>query len=283
MRFGVNTWVWESSSSVETIEDLAELSAEIGFDILELPLEQLALDYSKVSRITRSEGLSISTAAVMTPERDLVHEDEEKRENAMNYLRGAIDATGELGGSNLVGPIYSSTGRLWSMTPEERENKIQDLVEKLRILSDYAAKNGVTLCIEPLNRFETSLINTTEQGCELVDRIDHSACKLLLDTFHMNIEEKDIPSMIRYADDRVGHIHACANDRGTPGTGHIPWESVGGALEDIGYDGPVVIESFTPSVASIAKAAAIWRPLAPDQDTIAREGLSALQGTLGTE
>jgi D-psicose/D-tagatose/L-ribulose 3-epimerase len=168
-------------------------------------------------------------------------------------------------------------GRTWQQTADEREADLELLTGELRELCAYAAEHGVVLCIEPLNRFETSFINLTSQGIELVDRVDHPACGLLLDTFHMNIEERSLGDAIRSAGPRLKHLHACENDRGAPGSGHVPWEEVATACRDVGYDGPVVIESFTAKVKSIARAAAIWRTLAVSQDELASQGLRHLR------
>jgi D-psicose/D-tagatose/L-ribulose 3-epimerase len=154
------------------------------------------------------------------------------------------------------------------------------LVSQLSGLAAYAADHGVTLCLEPLNRFETSFLNTARQALEVIDRVNHPGCQLMLDTFHMNIEETSLGEAIRAAGPRLRHVHACENDRGAPGAGHVPWAEVASALKEIGYDGPVVIESFTAKVKSIARAAAIWRPLAATQDAIAYDGLKFLQQLL---
>jgi D-psicose/D-tagatose/L-ribulose 3-epimerase len=136
----------------------------------------------------------------------------------------------------------------------------------------------VVLCLEPLNRFETSFINLASQAIEVIDRVNHPACRIMLDTFHMNVEERHLGDAIRATGKRLAHVHTCENDRGAPGSGHVPWEDVRKALADIGYDGPVVIESFTDKVKSIARAAAIWRPFADSQDALAEDGLKFLKG-----
>jgi D-psicose/D-tagatose/L-ribulose 3-epimerase len=115
---------------------------------------------------------------------------------------------------------------------------------------------------------------------EVVDRVGHPACQIMLDTFHMNVEERSLGDAIRCAGPRLKHFHSCENDRGAPGTGHVPWDDVAKALRDIQYDGPVVIESFTAKVQSIARAAAIWRPLAPSQDALAIQGQQFLRQLL---
>lgn len=282
MRFGVNAWVWTSPVTTAELEKLAPHVAQMGFDWIEVPLESLDdLDFRRGAEIIKEHGLGVSCCAAMGPDRDLVHPDPAIRENGMAYIRGAIEATATLGATNLVGPIYSAVGRTWQMTDEERARDTDLLVENLSRLADYARPYGVVLCIEPLNRFETSFINLATQAIEVVDRVNSPHCQVMLDTFHMNIEEKSLGEAIRAAGPRLKHFHACENDRGAPGSGHVPWNDVAEALRAIGYEGPVVIESFTAKVKSIARAAAIWRALALTQDDLARDGLAFLRRLFG--
>jgi D-psicose/D-tagatose/L-ribulose 3-epimerase len=281
MRFGVNTWVWTSPLTTAELEKLAPHVAEMGFDWIEAPLESIGdLDHKRGADIIRRHGLGVSACAAMGPDRDLIHPDEAIRKNGMAYLRQAIGATHALGGANLVGPLYAAVGRTWQQTPAERARDLDVLVKNLGELARYAGDYGVILCVEPLNRFETSFINLAEQAIEVVDRVDHPNCQVMLDTFHMNIEEKSLGNAIRAAGKRLRHVHACENDRGAPGSGNVTWNEVAQALKDIKYDGPVVIESFTSKVKSIARAAAIWRSLAPTQDDLARDGLKFLKQLL---
>ncbi len=281
MRFGVNAWVWTSPLTTAELEKLAPHVRGLGFDWLEVPLESLDdLDYRRGAQVLRDHGLGVSTCAAMGPDRDLIHPDPAIQESGMKYLRGAIDATQALGATNLVGPLYATVGRTWQQTPEERAHDLDVLVKHLGELAKYAGDHGVVLCVEPLNRFETSFINLASQAIEVVDRVGHPACQVMLDTFHMNIEEKSLGAAIRSAGPRLRHFHACENDRGAPGSGNVTWNDVAAALKGIGYDGPVVIESFTAKVKSIARAAAIWRALAPSQDELARDGLAFLKKLL---
>lgn len=281
MKFGVNTWVWTSPLTTEELEKLAPHVAELGFDWIEVPIEGLEdLDYTKGAEIITANDLGVSVCGAMGPDRDLIHEDASIRENGMNYLRACIDACETLGATNLVGPFYSAVGRTWKSTQEERAKDTDLLVDNLEKLSSYAEDHGVILCVEPLNRFETSFLNLSTQVVDVVDRVDSPACQIMLDTFHMNIEEKSMGDAIRAAGPRLKHLHSCENDRGAPGSGHIPWDTVAKALKDIDYDGPVVIESFTDKVESISRAAAIWRSLAPTQDTLAVDGLTFLKNIL---
>ena len=281
MQFGVNTWVWVSPLDDEGLARLAPQVAALGFDWIELPIETPGdFDYARAAEVIRACGLRASIAAVIGPDRDLIHPDPATRANGAAYVRHCIDAAATIGAHHVIGPLYSAVGRVWQASPEERERDLTLLTDQLRELAVYAATRDVVLCVEPLNRFETSFLNLATQGVELIDRVGHPACQLMLDTFHMNIEERSLGAAIRAAGPRLRHFHACENDRGTPGTGHVPWDDVAAALRAIGYDGPVVIESFTAQVRSIARAAAIWRPLAPSQDALAHDGLAFLRRLL---
>lgn len=278
---GVSAWVWSAPITTKKLAELAPRVAQMGFDMLEVPLENIGdMDHEVGARIIEENGLAASACVAMGPDRDLIHPDAGVRENGMVYVRRAVEATRKLGATNLVGPIYAAVGRTWQATPDERARDMDLLVSQLRKLAAHAADHGVVLCVEPLNRFETSFLNLSEQASEIIDRVDHPNCGLLLDTFHMNIEERSPGDAIRAAGPRVKHFHACENDRGAPGSGSIRWQEVAQALRDIEYDEPVVIESFTSDVKTIARAAAIWRPLAESQDALAEDGLAFLRELL---
>ncbi len=281
MKFGVNTWVWTAPLTNQTLEVLVPKVAALGFDWIEFPLENIgSFDTGRAAELVAEYDLGVSTCAAMGPDRDLIHPDKAVRDNGMAYIRQCIDANRVIGATNLVGPIYSAVGRTWQASAEERARDVDLLVMNLSELAAYAGDNGVVMGIEPLNRFETSFINLAAQAIEVVDRVDHPSCQIMLDTFHMNIEEKSLGAAIRATGSRLCHLHACENDRGAPGSGNVAWEEVQSALSDIGYDGPVVIESFTSDVKSIAKAAAIWRSLADSQDELAADGVRFLRGLL---
>jgi D-psicose/D-tagatose/L-ribulose 3-epimerase len=281
MQIGVNGWVWTSPVNTSAFEELAPKVKKMGFDLFEFGIEGTGdLDYGRGASIARDNGLAVSVCAAMGPDRDLIHEDRSIRDNGMDYVRHCIDAAQTLGARNVVGPLYSAVGRTWQQTEDERRRDTDLLVKQLSSLSQYAGDKGVVLCVEPLNRFETSFMNLSSQAIAVVDRVGHPACGILLDTFHMNIEERSVGDAIRAAGERLKHVHGCENDRGAPGSGHVPWQEVGSALKEIGYDGPVVIESFTSKVKTIARAAAIWRSFAPTQDALAADGLKFLRALL---
>ena len=178
---------------------------------------------------------------------------------------------------SVVGPVYSSVGRADAVPPAEYKQQWKTVVKNLKTLAAYAQKRGKQICMEPLNRFETDFINTCDQALKMVKAVGSPALKLHLDTFHMNIEEKDQAAAIRKAGKLLGHFHACGSDRGTPGNDHIDWKPIAKALKDIGYKGDVVIESFTTDVKVIARAAAIWRRIEPTRNEIAVKGLKFLR------
>src|SRR4051794_21437158 len=277
-QIGVNAWVWSSPITTAELGRLAPLIAGMGFDLVEVPIESTTdLDYRQGAEIARANRLAVSVCAAMGPDRDLIHPDESVRKNGMDYVRHCIEAAKTLGATNVVGPLYSAVGRTWQQNADDRARDLDLLVHQLKELAAFAGERGITICVEPLNRFETSFLNLASQAIEVVDRVDHKACGLLLDTFHMNIEERSIGDAIRAAGPRMRHLHTCENDRGAPGSGHVPWAEVAKACRDIGYTGPMVIESFTSKVKSIARAAAIWRPFAASQDALATEGLAHLR------
>jgi D-psicose/D-tagatose/L-ribulose 3-epimerase len=173
--------------------------------------------------------------------------------------------------------MYSAVGKAHPPDPQERRREWERAREGLRTAGELAAGMGVRLAVEPLNRYETDLVNTVAQGLELVRETGLDNVGLLLDTYHLNIEEKSVGDALRAAGERLFHVHACENDRGTPGTGHVPWREVFDALRDLGYGGQVVIESFTPAVVEIARAVSLWRPLDAEGDDLAAGGLAFLR------
>ncbi|MHB8088262.1 MAG: sugar phosphate isomerase/epimerase family protein, partial [Anaerolineaceae bacterium] len=202
------------------------------------------------------------------------------RENAKTYIRWLIDAAYQIGTSVVSGPMYSSVGKDHYESAEDRKKEWSFAVAGIAEMADYAAAKNIKLAFEPLNRFETDMINVVSQGMKFIDDVDRKNVGFHLDTFHMHLEEKDSAKAILMAGDRIFHFHACENDRGIPGTGQVHWNEIARALKETKYDGPVVIESFTSQVKEIARAVCIWREIAPSQDAIASQGLAFLKSIL---
>lgn len=278
---GANTWIWVSPPTDERLAELVPRIAAWGFDVVEIPIEHPGQwDPARTAELLAHHGLGATVCAVMPDDRDLTVDDGEVVARTQDYLRTCVDVAAQVGSHVVGGPMYAPVGRTWRMSADERDGVLDGVARALRPVAEYAADAAVQLGVEPLNRFETSLINTTSQGLEFVERVGSPACGLLLDSFHMNIEERDVAGAIRSAGQHVAHLQVCANDRGAPGADHLDWQDIAAAIRDVGYAGPVCIESFTAENETIATAAAIWRPLAASQDALATEGLAFLRGVL---
>lgn len=282
MKIGVNTWVWVSPFSTESF-DLVQRVAEMGFDIFEIALDDPDLiDAPKLRSLLRDNGLSATVCGAFGPTRDISSDDAEIRRNGVEYLTQCVRFTEAVGANLFAGPVYSAVGKTRLVSEEQKKRERQWCVENLRTVAKAASDHGVTIGVEPLNRFESDMVNLVEQAVGLIDEVGSPVYKIHIDTFHANIEEKSVPGAIRaLGKGRLCHFHACENDRGIPGTGHQDWEGIREALRAVDYDGGAVIESFTPGATEIAKAASIWRPLAPSQDELARQGAKFLRELLG--
>lgn len=275
---GVNTWVWTSPLTDAALERIAPRVAGWGFDLLELPVEDIGdWDPRRARVLLEDLGLDASVVLVMGPGRELVATDPGTRKATRDYLRRVVDAAAEVGSTVVAGPAYASVGRMWRMSPSERAGLRAELTEALAPVVDHASAAGVRVAVEPLNRYETSVLNTVDQALEVLADLPAEHCGLALDLYHMNIEERDVADAITRAAGRIHHVQVCANDRGTPGADHLDWSRIVRNLGESGYFGPLVIESFTADNESIATAASVWRPLAVSQDAIAVDGLAFLR------
>ena len=282
MRLGLNTFLYASPFTDRQAPTLLRRFAKWGFDTVEVAIEDPAhVHPARLREAADKAGITVGTVcAALGPGRDLRGTSAEQRAS-MRYLSALVDQAADLGARAVIGPLYSVVGRAEAHDARTKAAHWKSVVRNLRELADHAEARGVMLAIEPLNRFETDFLNTVDQGLELVRDIESPAAGLLLDTFHMNIEEKDPADAIRRAGRHLAHFHACGTDRGVPGDDHLDWKSIAAALRAAQYDGDVVIESFTPDVEVIARAAAIWRTIVPRKDDIPVRGLAHLRKVLG--
>ena len=276
-QLGASTWIWTSPFTDDDLGLVGRAKA-LGFDVLELAIEDTErVTAEAVREAGEREGMGFSVCGAFGPDRDLSHEDPAVRRTGVEYVKACVDLAAGIGAPNFVGPMYSAVGKTRMLAPDEREQQRRWAVESIKEVAEHAAAKGVRLAVEPLNRFETDLVNTAEQALELCDRVGADNVGILLDTFHMNIDEKSLGGAVELVGERLFHVHSCENDRGTPGTGHIEWSELLAALRAIDYRGQLVIESFTPAVRDIAKAVSLWRPLDAPSDELAGAGARFLR------
>lgn len=278
---GVTTWLWNSPLTDDALATIAPRVAEWGFDVIELPVEN-AGDWNPetAAKLLADLGLSATVGLVMGDDRNLVATDAATVSFTQDYLCRVLDAAATVGSPVIAGPAYASVGRTWRMDDSTRAGHFRELADNLGPVVEHAISVGVRLGLEPLNRYETSLINTVQHALDAVAPLPAEGIGVLLDTYHMNIEEKDLSAAIRSAAGRIAHVQVCGNDRGAPGNDHLDWPSIIGAIDEAGYRGPLCIESFTADNETIATAASIWRPLERSQDAIATDGLSHLKAVM---
>lgn len=281
MKFGVNTFVWVSPCTTVAVRELAPKVKRMGFDILEVSVENPDLiEPQAVKAELDANGLQGIVCGAFGLDRNICSSNPQYVANAKAYIRWLIDAAAVIGSPVICGPMYSAVGKEHLEDPAARKAEWECAVEGIREMALYAQPKGIRLAMEPLNRFETDMINIIAQGLQFADQVGLENVGLHLDTFHMHLEERNSGAAIRQAGDRIFHFHACENDRGVPGTGQVHWDDVAAALNEARYDGPVVIESFTAEVKEIARAVCIWREIAPSQDAIASDGLAFLKSLL---
>lgn len=276
---GANPWIWHSPVDGEALAGTLPRLAAWGFDCVELPLEQ-AGDWkpAAASELLDATGLApAAVVAVMPPGRDLVATDPSTVRTTQDYLLRCVDAAHAIGAPVVAGPVYTAVGRSWRMTDTERAAAWAEWREHIAPVVGHAGDAGVTIAVEPLNRYETSLLNTVAQCLEAMEGLDPAAIGIALDVYHQNIEERGLAVAVAEAGSRVVHVQVCANDRGAPGADHLDWPGFLTALTRAGYRGPLCIESFTAHNDAIAVAASVWRPLAPSQDALATDGLAFLR------
>jgi len=281
MRFGLNTFLYASPFTNESVSMFKKLK-KWGFDTVEVAIEDPShVDPAVLKAAAAKAGLAIgSICAAMGPGRDFRGSAADQK-NAQKYLTALVDQAAAMGCPRIIGPLYSVVGLIGSHDDKTKAKHFKLVVKNLKQLAKHAEKKGVLLCVEPLNRFETDFLNTCDQGLRLVKAVNSPAVKLHLDTFHMNIEEKNQAAAILKAGKHLGHFHACGTDRGVPGGDSLDWKPIVAALKKIGYKQDVVIESFTTDVKVIARAAAIWRKMEPSRDDIPVKGLKNMHRLFG--
>jgi D-psicose/D-tagatose/L-ribulose 3-epimerase len=277
VKFAVSTWLWTSPFNRETLGLFPKIKS-YGYDSVEIPVEDPELiDLDLTKKALADNGLSPIICGAFGPSRDLTHEDPSFHQTCFEYLDSCFHIASELGAGFVAGPMYSAVGKARLVSPEQKKIEWNRAVSNLQKVSKRAGEFGLEIAIETLNRFETDLINTSEELMNLIRDINEPQAKALLDGFHMNIEEPDLEAAIRRVGDKLIHVQVSENYRGTPGTGQTNWAAWKRGLEAIDYKGTISIESFTPNVKELAGAVCIWKPLVPSQDGFAKDGLEFLK------
>ena len=263
MKYGVYFAYWESSWDVN-FEKYVHKVKKLGFDILEVAaLGLVNLPDEKLERLKQlaEQHNVILTAGIGLPkEYDVSSSDATVRRNGIAFMKKVMDAMYQAGIDRVGGTVYSYWPADYSH-PFDKPTARKYSMESVKELAEYARQYDITLLIETLNRFEQFLLNDAEEAVSYVKEVDEPNVKVMLDTFHMNIEEDNIADAIRYTGDHLGHLHIGEANRKVPGKGSMPWKEIGQALKDIHYDGYVVMEPFVKTGGQVGHDIKVWRDL----------------------
>ena len=275
MKFGVNTFIWSGTFDQSNF-GLLPVIKEAGFDGVEIPLFR-AKDFQAASirKAVEAHGLECNACTVLVDGFNLISDSPDMRRRTREHLEDLVKVAAEAGVGIIAGPLFSPVGYL----PGRRRTNDEWnwAVEGFQSLGDTLAAHKVTFAIEPLNRFETYFLNTAADAAKLAEQIGHPNIGILFDTFHANIEEKQIAAGYLTVGPHLKHVHTCENDRGIPGSGHVEWDQVFQALHSMNYDGWLTIEGFGFALKEVSAAAAIWRDIERTPESIAFEGVQFLK------
>jgi D-psicose/D-tagatose/L-ribulose 3-epimerase len=275
MKTGMNLLLWTTNVNEDSFKLISDLG-EIGFDGVEIPIgEGNEAQYSSVRNELDRLGMGCTTVTSLDPETNPISPDHGIRDAALERLKWAINMTAAAGGEVMCGPFHSAFKTFAGRGPTEDEKKWGASV--LREAAEYAAKKDVLLCVEFINRFECYFLNTVADAKAFVHMVDHPNMKILYDTHHSHIEEKNISDALRSCASVLGHFHIAENDRGTPGKGQVNWEETFKMLKEIDYDSWMVIEAFSADVPDFAAGINVWRNYASSRDELARDGLQFIK------
>ncbi|KPJ85091.1 MAG: hypothetical protein AMS17_14975 [Spirochaetes bacterium DG_61] len=276
-KYGLELLLWTGSYEKENIP-LISHAKELGFDGVEIHLGHPdKVPVRETRDALRQNNMEVNFAVTLTDDTNPLSSDPAVRKRGIDFFKKCIDVAYDISGGEcgIGGVNYASWGYFTgtSRTDQEWEWAVQNFREVAR----YANDKGITLTVEPVNRFETYFINTAADGVQFCKDVGEPNVKVHLDTYHMIREEKNFYKAIVDTGKYLGYFHACENERGIPGTGLVQWDEVYRALKDIGYNGWITIESFVPDIKELARLCAIWRKLAPSADALAAEGLKNIK------
>lgn len=273
MKLGIHAYAWCSQWSNTTLNIIDKVK-NFGMDFIEIPLMCLdTFDARAVKQRLDKVGLDAVTSTVLLNDTDITSADKNIRENGVVYLKKCVEATNAIRARSFSGVIYSQHVKKALKRPDEQAWRYS--ADCLREVARHAKNLGVDIGIEPVNRYETYLINTCEQALRLREMIGYDNVKIHLDTYHMNIEEKSFYQATRMAGQHLIHYHLCENDRGIPGTGLVKWDDIFKALSEINYRGYAALESFVDCTDNMNTW--VWRQLAPSGDALLQEGTAFIR------
>jgi D-psicose/D-tagatose/L-ribulose 3-epimerase len=273
MKLGIHAYAWCSRWDNGAL-GLIDRVKSMGLDFIEIPLMCLdSFDAVAVRKRLETVGLAAVTSTVLLGGADITSDDAAIRAKGVEYLTACVDATHAIGATSFSGVIYSQHVRALPSRPEEKHWKYA--ADGLRPVAQLARQAGLLIGLEPVNRYETFLINTCEQALRLMEMIGEDNVKIHLDTYHMNMEEKSFYEATKLAGKHLIHYHLCENDRGIPGTGLVDWDGIFKALGEMKYQGNAALESFVDCTDNMNTW--VWRQLAPSGDELLREGVAFIR------
>lgn len=278
LKLGLNMFLW-SGQATEALFPVLEKVKKWGFDGVELPLFHANLDVYRRLRGKLDElGLGCTGCTVAMPDKNPISDQASVRKAGVQHLKEMLKVCNTLGADVLCGPLCAPVGHLKGRGRTADEWKWA--VEALKEVGPYAEEMGVVAAVEYLNRFEMYFINTSADTRALVEEVNQPNIRMMFDTFHANIEEKDTLKACKACGKYLAHVHISESDRGVPGTGQVDWEGAFKAIKALKYRGWLTIESFGQAVPEIAAAAAIWRPLFKDSEEVAKKGIKFIRHML---
>lgn len=277
---GVDSFIWSENFSVKDL-DIIERAAILGFPTIDISISHPeTFPIEQVKEKLSQYDINVVTTTTLNTSSNLISNDPEVVRNGIEIMKRLIDINIAIGSTIIGGVDYAAWGYFSGKPRTQKEWDTS--VSAMREIAHYANEKGlVNICVEPVNRFETHFLNTAEDAIEYCKDVGFPNVKVHLDTFHMNIEETSFrDAVIKCGKDYLGYVHLCENNRGVPGTGHIPWQEVFLALKEINYDGPMCIESFDPSFEELNRQCAIWRKLADSGEELAIQGRNNLENII---
>jgi D-psicose/D-tagatose/L-ribulose 3-epimerase len=279
MKLGMNMLLWSTDVSGSEYDETFAMLEGAGFDGVEIPIFDREVDkYAELGERLDRLGLERLAVSARGADDNPISDDPAVRAEAVAATRANIDSAAALGAPLICGPLAAPLG-VFSGAPPTAAEKAR-AVAYLQEVAPHAEERGVTIVLEYLNRFEMYLTNTAADLAALVREVGHSHCRMMYDTFHAHIEEKDPRAALQECKDVLVHVHLSENDRSTPGAGQVDWETTFAALGEIGYDGWVVIEAFGDSLPELAGATKIWRRMFESEEQLARDGAAFVRSGL---